>query len=64
MKRALLSIAIVLAALPLAAQAPAPASPGTAPVATGAKVWVGHHAEYEQFLREATVERTEDIRSA
>ena len=61
MKRALLSIAIVLAALPLAAQAPAPASPGTAPVATGAKVWVGHYAEYEQFLREATVERTEDI---
>ncbi len=61
MKRTLLSAAILLVALPLAAQAPAPTAPETVRAAAGAKVWIDHYADYEQFLREAHVERMEDI---
>jgi hypothetical protein len=61
MRRALLAAAITLAALPLAAQAPAPAAPAAAPAATGAKIWPGHYAELEQYLREAPREKMEDI---
>lgn len=68
MKRALLVAAIGLAALPLLAQAPAPAAvpPAAAtPVvetqANGSKVWIGRHVEFEEFLRTASVERVDKI---
>ena len=66
MKRALLVVAIGLAALPLLAQAPAPAAPAAATpvVATqgnGSKVWIGRYAEAEDFLRTAPIERVTDI---
>jgi len=66
MKRALLVAVTWLAALPLLAQAPAPAPPAAAtPVvatqAIGSKVWVGRHAEFEEFLRTARIERVDKI---
>jgi hypothetical protein len=70
MKRALLVAATWLAALPLAAQAPAPPAPSeaaaatvTAPVAerVGAKIWLGRHAEFEEYLRTARIERVEKV---
>jgi len=70
MKRALLVAATWLAALPLAAQAPAPPAPSeaaaatvTAPVAeqVGAKIWVGRHAVFEEYLRTARIERVERV---
>jgi len=66
MKRALLVPATWLAALPLAAQAPAPppvTAPVTvtAPVAAGAKVWIGRYAEFEDYLRTAAIERVEKV---
>ncbi len=71
MKRALLVPATCLAAaLPLAAQAPAPAPPpaaapatgaATAAAAVGAKIWVGRHAEFEEYLRTAPIERLERV---
>ena len=66
MKRALLIVAIGLAALPLLAQAPAPAAPAAAtPVvetqANGSKVWIGRYAEFEEFLRTAPIERIEKV---
>ena len=66
MKRALLVVAIGLAALPLLAQAPAPAAPAAAtPVvetqANGSKVWIGRYAEFEEFLRTAPIERIEKV---
>lgn len=66
MKRAMLGVAFCLGALPLAAQAPAPpevataAPPATAP-ATGAKIWVGHYAEFEEYLRTAAIERVTSV---
>jgi hypothetical protein len=59
--RALPFVVILVVAPRLAAQAPAPVAPEAAAAATGAKSWVGHYAEYEQYLREAPIERTEDI---
>jgi hypothetical protein len=64
MARALLAAASWLVALPLAAQAPppvAPAAPATEPAAGGSKVWVGRHAEIEEFLRTAPIERMEAV---
>jgi hypothetical protein len=71
MSRSALAFAFALAASPLAAQAPAPAPPEaaaapaapTAPaaVATGAKVWVGKYAEYEEFLKTAPIARETNI---
>jgi len=68
MKRATLAAAVWLGALPLAAQAPAPAPPEVAPAtppvaspAVGAKVWVGHNAEFEEFLRTAAIERVTSV---
>ena len=66
MKRDLLVAAIGLAALPLRAQAPAPAAPAAAtPVVetqpNGSKVWIGRYAEFEEFLRTAPVERVDKI---
>jgi len=68
MKRSLLATAILLAALPLGAQAPAPApaagpppAPQAAPAALGAKVWIGRYAEFEEYLRTAPIERITSI---
>jgi len=66
MKRALLAAVIGLAALPLTAQAPAPAAPAVAPAAVatqaiGSKVWIGRYAEFEEFLRTGTIERVDKI---
>jgi hypothetical protein len=70
MKRALLVPATWFAALPLAAQDPAPPAPAapapaavTAPAAArvGAKVWVGRHGEFEEYLRTAPIDRVEKV---
>jgi hypothetical protein len=70
MKRTLPVLAAWLAALPLAAQDPArPAPPATAPATLtapaaerlGAKVWIGRHAEFEDYLRTAPIDRVEKV---
>jgi hypothetical protein len=67
MTRAVLAFLVGFAAVPLAAQAPAPAPPDTAaavPVVAppaGAKVWLGRHAEFEEFLRTAPIERVTNV---
>jgi hypothetical protein len=66
MKRAMLAATFCLSALPLAAQAPAPpevatAAPPAAVPAAGAKIWVGHYAEFEEFLRTAAIERVTSV---
>jgi hypothetical protein len=61
MKRALLVALTCLAGGLAAAQVSAPTAPATAPavapVAVGAKVWIGHYADFEEFLRTAAIER-------
>jgi hypothetical protein len=59
MKAAMLTAAFFVGVQSLAAQAPAPSEPAAAPAvpATGAKIWVGHHAEFEEYLRTAPIER-------
>jgi hypothetical protein len=53
---------ICLAATLAAAQVPVPAPPGpVAGSATGAKVWIGHYAEIEEFLRTAPIVRVADV---
>jgi len=37
------------------------ATPGSAGPTTGARVWVGRHAEYREFLRTAPIERSERV---
>jgi len=64
MKRVLPGAAICLAATLAAAQVPVPAPAPPGPVAgsaTGAKVWIGHYAEIEEFLRTAPIVRMTDI---
>ncbi len=71
MSRSVVAFVLALAASPLAAQAPAPAPPEAAAVAVaasipaaatnGAKVWIGHYAEYEQYIKSATIDREKDI---
>jgi hypothetical protein len=70
MKRTQPVLAIWLAAVPLAAQDPAPpAPPASAPatlaapaaVRLGAKIWVGRSAEFEDYLRTAPIERVEKV---
>jgi hypothetical protein len=71
MKRAWLLAAMVPVAASLGAQAPAPVAPA-APAAsaiapqpsvapTGAKVWIGRYAEFEEYLKKAKVARLENI---
>lgn len=57
MNRALTVVA-VLASFALGTNAPAQAP---APAAAGAKTWVGHYAELEEYLRTAPVERFEEV---
>jgi hypothetical protein len=47
---------LLLAGNPRAEQAAPPATAGES-----SKVWIGHEAEYEEFLRTAKVERMEDV---
>ena len=55
--RVILTTALAItAAASLAAQASAPAA---APATT--RVWIGHYAQYEEFLRTAAIERVEKI---
>ncbi len=68
MKTAMLTAALGLCALPLAAQAPAPAPPAAppapaavAPASAGAKVWIGHEAEIEEFMKTAPIERVTNV---
>jgi len=66
MRKATLAAAFCLGAVPLAGQTPAlpdvvPAAPPVAAPAPGAKVWIGRHAELEEFLRTAAVERVTDV---
>jgi len=56
MQRRLILGAVVLLALPRLVLADEPAT-----AALGAKVWVGHYAEYEAYLREAKIDKTVDI---
>jgi hypothetical protein len=53
-------IAVILLSSIAVGQAPTPSSPAV----PGSKVWIGHYAEYEQFLRNAEVDRTVDLGSA
>jgi len=68
MSRGILAFVVGLAAVPLAAQAPAPAPPdaaaapaATAAPATGAKIWIGHYAEYEEYLKTAPIDRVTSV---
>ncbi len=69
MDRVLLAATTWLVALPLLAQAPLPAdpplpvtaAPAVASQGIGSKVWVGRHAEFEEFLRTAEIERMGDV---
>jgi hypothetical protein len=58
MDRAPLTAVAVLASFALGAQASAQAP---APASVGAKRWVGHYAEIEEYLRTAPVERIEQV---
>jgi hypothetical protein len=73
MPRSLLALVAALAAgalaaqepppaAPEAAQAPAPAPPeAAAPRPLGAKIWLGRHAEYEEYLKTAPIERVTNV---
>jgi hypothetical protein len=57
-----LSAALTLVAPSLvSAQEALAAPPEVGSPRTGAKVWVGRHAEFEEFLRTATIERVEKV---
>lgn len=57
---AVLSLALVLYVPTLASgQAPAPALPATQ--AESSKIWIGHEAEFEEFLKTAPIDREEKI---
>ncbi len=60
MKKALVVVVTCLAAALAAAQVPAPAAPPAA-VAAGAKIWIGHEAEIEEYLRTAPIERVTNV---
>jgi hypothetical protein len=66
MIRPLLGLVICVAPALAVAQAPAPPAPAAAdaapaPAPTGAKVWIGRYAEFEEFLRTAPIERVERV---
>jgi len=62
MNRPMLAAAAVLAVVPSAPlQSPsAVPAPAQAPAASS-KVWIGHYAEYEEYLRTAPIERLTDV---
>ena len=65
MKRALVVVLVTcLAGAFAAAQAPPPSAPAaaaTAPAAVGAKTWLGRYAEFEDYLRQAPIERQAEL---
>ncbi len=61
MRQTLMAAVFVLCTLPLAAQTPAPEAPRTALATSGAKLWIGRYAEFEEYLRTAVVEHVEDV---
>ena len=64
MKRAFVVVVAGLAAAFAAAQAPSPSAPAaaaTAPAAVGAKTWIGRYAEFEDYLRQAPIERQAEL---
>ena len=65
MKRAFVVVVVTcLAGAFAAAQAPSPSAPAaaaTAPAAVGAKTWLGRYAEFEDYLRQAPIERQAEL---
>ena len=65
MKRAFVVVVVTcLAAAFAAAQAPSPSAPAaaaTAPATVGAKTWIGRYAEFEDYLRQAPIERQAEL---
>jgi len=64
LRRALAGAAVlivVVIALPHAQQAAAPA-PAAAQAGPGSKVWLGHEAEYEEFLRTAKIAKSSEVK--
>jgi len=64
LRRALAGAAVltlVVIALPRAQQAPAPA-PTAAQAGPSSKIWIGHEAEYEEFLRTAKIAKSSEIK--
>ena len=63
MKRAFVVVVAGLAAAVAAAQAPSPSAPAAvaAPAAVGAKTWIGRYAEFEDYLRQAPIERQAEL---
>ena len=65
MKRAFVVVVMTcLAGAFAAAQAPSPSAPAaaaTAPATVGAKTWIGRYAEFEDYLRQAPIERQAEL---
>ena len=64
LRRALAGAAVLtvtVIAVPRARQAPAPA-PAAAQAGPGSKIWIGHEAEYEEFLRTAKIAKSSEIK--
>ena len=65
MKRAFASAVTCLVGALAAAQAPPPSAPAPAaaaePAAVGAKTWIGRYAEFEDYLRQAPIERQAEL---
>ena len=64
LRRALAGAAVltlVVIALPRAQQAPAPA-PTAAQAGPSSKIWIGHEAEYEEFLRTAKIAKSSEVK--
>ena len=64
LKRAVFVVVTSLAAALAAAQAPPPSAPAVAaaaPAAVGAKGWIGRYAEFEDYLRQAPIERQAEL---
>jgi hypothetical protein len=64
MNRAAFVVVTSLAAALAVAQAPPPSAPAVtaaAPAAVGAKGWIGRYAEFEDYLRQAPIERQAEL---
>ncbi|HXK09299.1 MAG TPA: hypothetical protein VMT70_06640, partial [Vicinamibacteria bacterium] len=58
MKKTMLALAATLTLVTLASAQSPPAAPApTETPAASSKVWIGHYAEYEEFLKTAPIER-------
>jgi hypothetical protein len=63
MKRGFAFVVTCLAGAFAAAQAPPPSAPAAAaaPATVGAKAWIGRYAEFEDYLRQAPIERQAEL---